>query len=61
VIVLRDGSIEAELSGAQLDEEHLLAALAGDARDSSGTAAMSVAAPEPVGSAPTATSNGGNA
>ena len=61
VIVLRDGSIEAELSGAQLDEEHLLAALAGDARDGSGTAALSVAASAPVGSAPTATSNGGNA
>jgi len=30
VIVLRDGSIEAELAGDYVDEEHLLAALAGD-------------------------------
>jgi len=29
VIVLRDGSIETELQGADVDEEHLLAALAG--------------------------------
>jgi galactofuranose transport system ATP-binding protein len=30
VIVLRDGSVEAELAGDEVDEEHLLAALAGD-------------------------------
>ncbi|THG29182.1 sugar ABC transporter ATP-binding protein [Glaciibacter flavus] len=31
VIVLRDGEVETVLTGAQVDEEHLLAALAGDA------------------------------
>jgi ribose transport system ATP-binding protein len=60
IIVLRDGSIEAELAGGQVDEEHLLAALAGDARDGSG-AFDPVADPEPVGSAPTTASNGDNA
>ena len=30
VIVLRDGRVETELTGADVDEEHLLAALAGD-------------------------------
>jgi galactofuranose transport system ATP-binding protein len=31
VIVLRDGSVETELTGVLVDEEHLVAALAGDA------------------------------
>lgn len=31
VIVLRDGRVETELTGSDVDEEHLLAALAGDA------------------------------
>lgn len=41
IVVLRDGSVETELSGAAVDEQHLLAALAGD---SSTDAASGVAA-----------------
>ena len=45
---------------ALVDEEHLLAALAGDAREGSGVS-DSVAGPVPVGSTPTTASNGDNA
>ncbi len=38
VIVLRDGTVETELTGIHVDEEHLLAALAGDDRNADAAA-----------------------